>query len=147
MELSASFVAVPAFMDYPTAITPLAKCKPGDESIVERFEFFAGNNELANAYTELNDPEDQMTRLQEQMRQKQAEKNEEVDVIDKDFVEAMEKTCPLALAQTLIARSAAAHLRLANPTIKTAADIDIFRADMPNSVMLSSSLFVAVAEE
>jgi len=85
----------PAFvMDYPTAITPLAKCKPGDESIVERFEFFAGNNELANAYTELNDPEDQMTRLQEQMRQKQAEKNEEVDVIDKDFVEAMEMGMP-----------------------------------------------------
>jgi len=49
----------------------------------------------------------------------------------------MEKTCPLALAQTLIARSAAAHLRLANPTIKTAADIDIFRADMIRTALSS----------
>lgn len=85
----------PAFvMDHPTAITPLAKCKPGDEAIVERFEFYCGMEEISNAYTELNDPEDQMGRLTEQMRQKMAEKNEEVDVIDKDFVEAMEAGMP-----------------------------------------------------
>jgi len=85
----------PAFvMDHPTAITPLAKCKPGDEAIVERFEFYCGMEEISNAYTELNDPEDQMGRLTEQMRQKMAEKNQEVDVIDKDFVEAMESGMP-----------------------------------------------------
>jgi lysyl-tRNA synthetase class 2 len=85
----------PAFvLDHPTAITPLAKCKPGDESLVERFEFFAGTDELANAYTELNDPQDQLGRLREQARQKQAEKNDEVDVIDMDFVEAMECGMP-----------------------------------------------------
>jgi len=85
----------PAFvMDHPTAITPLAKCKPGDEAIVERFEFYCGMEEISNAYTELNDPEDQMGRLTEQMRQKLAEKNQEVDVIDKDFVEAMESGMP-----------------------------------------------------
>lgn len=81
-------------MDYPTAITPLAKCKPGDESLVERFEFFAGTEEIANAYTELNDPGDQMGRLTEQMRQRQAEKNEDTDVLDRDFVEAMETGMP-----------------------------------------------------
>ena len=81
-------------MDYPTAITPLAKLKQGDPCITERFEFFAAGMEMANAYTELNDPEDQLERLQEQMRQKQAEHNEEVDVIDKDFVEAMESGMP-----------------------------------------------------
>jgi lysyl-tRNA synthetase, class II len=85
----------PAFvMDHPTAITPLAKCKPGDTSLVERFEFFAGTEEVANAYTELNDPEDQMERLTEQMRQKQSENNKDVDVIDKDFVHAMESGMP-----------------------------------------------------
>ncbi len=81
-------------MDYPTAITPLAKCKPGDESLVERFEFFAGYEEVANAYTELNDPEDQKGRLLEQLRQRDEEKNSETDVLDKDFIEAMEYGMP-----------------------------------------------------
>ena len=81
-------------MDYPTAITPLAKCKAGDESIVERFEFFAGKEEIANAYTELNDPEDQKSRLLEQLRQKEEENNGEADILDKDFIEAMEYGMP-----------------------------------------------------
>ncbi len=81
-------------MDYPTAITPLAKCKEGDESIVERFEFFAGGSELANAYTELNDPEDQKERLLEQMRQRDEEKNQEADILDEDFIAAMEYGMP-----------------------------------------------------
>ena len=81
-------------MDYPTAVTPLAKCKAGDESLVERFEFFAGREEIANAYTELNDPEDQKSRLQEQLRQRDEENNGEADVLDKDFIEAMEYGMP-----------------------------------------------------
>lgn len=81
-------------MDYPTAITPLAKCREGDESLVERFEFFAGYEEVANAYTELNDPEDQKGRLLEQLRQRDEEKNSETDILDKDFIEAMEYGMP-----------------------------------------------------
>ena len=81
-------------MDYPTAITPLAKCKAGDEAIVERFEFFAGKEEIANAYSELNDPEDQKSRLVEQLRQREEENNGEADVLDKDFIEAMEYGMP-----------------------------------------------------
>ena len=81
-------------MDYPTAITPLAKCKAGDESLVERFEFFAGTEEIANAYTELNDPEDQKSRLVEQLRQQQEENNGEADILDKDFIGAMEYGMP-----------------------------------------------------
>jgi lysyl-tRNA synthetase class 2 len=81
-------------MDYPTAITPLAKTKEGDESIVERFEFYAGSQELANAYTELNDPEDQRSRLLEQLRQRDEENNGEADILDKDFIEAMEYGMP-----------------------------------------------------
>ena len=94
-ELIVNKLERPAFiMDYPTAITPLAKCKTGDESIVERFEFFIAGSELANAYSELNDPADQKGRLEEQMRQKLEEKNGEVDILDKDFVEAMEYGMP-----------------------------------------------------
>ena len=85
----------PAFiLDHPTAITPLAKCKPGDESLVERFEFFCGTEELANAYTELNDPLDQRERLQEQLRQRKDEHNAEADILDEDFVQAMEAGMP-----------------------------------------------------
>lgn len=85
----------PTFVfDHPTAITPLAKCKAGDESLVERFEFFAGTEEIANAYTELNDPEDQKSRLVEQLRQQQEENNGEADILDKDFIEAMEYGMP-----------------------------------------------------
>ncbi len=85
----------PTFVfDHPTAITPLAKCKPGDECLVERFEFFAGTEEIANAYSELNDPEDQKSRLVEQLRQQQEENNGEADILDKDFIEAMEYGMP-----------------------------------------------------
>jgi len=88
-------VKQPTFvMDYPTAITPLAKTREGDESIVERFEFFAGGEEIANAYTELNDPEDQKSRLMEQLKQRDEENNGEADVLDKDFIEAMEYGMP-----------------------------------------------------
>jgi len=84
----------PAFvLDHPTAITPLAKCKPGDESLVERFEFFIGGEELANAYTELNDPLDQRERFEEQARQRTSG-DEETDVLDEDFVQAMEAGMP-----------------------------------------------------
>ncbi|MBI4350767.1 MAG: lysine--tRNA ligase [Elusimicrobia bacterium] len=81
-------------LDYPTAVTPLAKCKAGDESLVERFEFFAGTEEIANAYSELNDPEDQKSRLVEQLRQQEEENNGEADILDKDFIEAMEYGMP-----------------------------------------------------
>ncbi|MDE2293296.1 MAG: lysine--tRNA ligase, partial [Elusimicrobia bacterium] len=75
------------------AITPLAKCKPGDESLVERFEFFFAGMEFANAYTELNDPLDQRGRFEEQARQK-AGGHGEAELVDEDFVSAMEHGMP-----------------------------------------------------
>lgn len=84
----------PTFLfDHPAAITPLAKLKPGSRSIVERFECFAAGRELSNAYTELNDPQDQRERLAEQMRQSQAG-DAEADLLDEDFVQAMEAGMP-----------------------------------------------------
>lgn len=80
--------------DHPTAITPLAKLKAGGgESIVERFECYGAGQELANAYSELNDPQDQRDRLTEQARQR-AEGDAEADILDEDFVQAMEAGMP-----------------------------------------------------
>ncbi|MFH2201484.1 MAG: lysine--tRNA ligase [Elusimicrobiota bacterium] len=89
----------PTFLfDHPTAITPLAKCKERtgggvDESLVERFELFISGMEVANAYTELNDPEDQRARFAEQAKQK-AGGHDEAELLDEDFVEAMEHGMP-----------------------------------------------------
>jgi lysyl-tRNA synthetase class 2 len=51
--------------DYPVELSPLARRKEGEEGIVERFEYFAGGMELGNAYTELNDPDEQAARFAE----------------------------------------------------------------------------------
>jgi len=54
----------PTFLiDYPLSLSPLARKKPGQERVVERFEVFAGGMEFANAFTELNDPLDQRERF------------------------------------------------------------------------------------
>ncbi len=78
----------PAFiMDYPREISPLTKSTPGDPEIVERFELFIGGIEVANAYTELNDPVEQRRRLEEQAAAVGG-------VVDEDFVLAMEHGMP-----------------------------------------------------
>ena len=79
--------------DHPTAITPLARLKGASESLVERFECFGGGQELANAYTELNDPQDQRERFAEQTKQK-SEGHEEAEILDEDFVSTMECGMP-----------------------------------------------------
>jgi lysyl-tRNA synthetase class 2 len=82
-------------LDHPTAITPLAKLKPdANGGLVERFEAFAVGQEFSNAYSELNDPEDQRDRLKEQARQRKEEGDDEADILDEDFVQAMEAGMP-----------------------------------------------------
>jgi len=81
--------------DHPTAITPLAKLhKDYGGGIVERFEAFGVGQEFSNAYSELNDPDDQRDRLVEQARQRKEEGDEEADILDEDFVESMEAGMP-----------------------------------------------------
>jgi len=77
-------------LDYPEEISPFAKKKPDTlgARIVERFEAFAANMELGNAFTELNDPLDQYARFMEQAAQRQAG-DKEAHQVDLDFVEAM----------------------------------------------------------
>jgi lysyl-tRNA synthetase class 2 len=83
----------PVFViDYPIEISPLAKRKPGVEGIVERFEAFAGGFELANAYTELNDPLDQRQRFEDQLRLRA--RDDETELMDEDFLLAIEHGMP-----------------------------------------------------
>ncbi len=74
--------------DYPVALSPLAKRKPEDPRLVERFQLFVGGLELANAYTELNDPLDQLLRFLEQARDR-ARGDEEAMPIDEDYINAL----------------------------------------------------------
>jgi lysyl-tRNA synthetase class 2 len=74
-------------MDFPRDISPFAKSLPGDPDTVERFELFVGGLEVANAFTELNDPEEQRRRLVAQATQ-------DGGMVDDDFVLAMEHGMP-----------------------------------------------------
>ncbi len=79
----------PTFLiDYPVALSPLAKRKPEDPSHVERFQLYIGGGEVANAFTELNDPLDQLARFHEQQHDRDAG-DEEAMPIDTDFVNAL----------------------------------------------------------
>ncbi len=81
-------------LDYPVEISPLAKGKPGDPRLVERFECFIGGMEVANAFTELNDPVEQRKRFEEQERMRAVMGDEEVERLDEDFLTAMEYGMP-----------------------------------------------------
>ena len=84
----------PTFIiDYPLELSPLSKKKEDDPSLVERFELFVGRKELANAYTELNDPIDQKQRFEEQVLQKEAG-DDEAHAMDSDFIRALEYGLP-----------------------------------------------------
>ncbi len=81
-------------MDYPIELSPLAKRKPGSERLVERFEAFAGGMEIANAFTELNDPIEQRERFQEQELIRAELGDEEAERVDEDFLLALEHGMP-----------------------------------------------------
>ena len=85
----------PTFViDYPKSISPLAKLKrDGSKDIVERFELFIGGSEFANSFSELNDPLDQRSRLEEQSKLKD-QGDEEAQPIDEEFIKAMEIGMP-----------------------------------------------------
>ena len=84
----------PTFIEeFPTEISPLSRQRPGDPEWVDRFELYAGGMEIANGFSELNDPEEQAARFR-----RQAEEREGGDLeaapYDEDYVEALEYGMP-----------------------------------------------------
>ncbi len=93
-EFAEEHLIQPTFvMDHPVEISPLTKKKPDNPDYVERFEFFMNGWEMANAYSELNDPIDQRERFKAQEEQL-AQGNEEANTTDEDFMNALEIGMP-----------------------------------------------------
>jgi lysyl-tRNA synthetase class 2 len=74
--------------DFPVAVSPLSKNKPGEPDWVERFEFYIGGFELGNAFSELNDPEEQRKRFEQQLSERERG-DAEAHVMDEDYVRAL----------------------------------------------------------
>ncbi len=84
----------PTFLvDYPLALSPLAKPHRDDPRLTERFEFFVLGREMANAFSELNDPDDQRQRFEDQVRQRTAG-DDEAQQFDADYIRALEYGMP-----------------------------------------------------
>jgi lysyl-tRNA synthetase class 2 len=89
----------PTFVvDFPIELSPLAKRKRDNPALVDRFELFVGQRELANAYSELNDPIDQLARFREQA-QLTARGDDEAHWLDEDYVRALEFGMPPAAGE------------------------------------------------
>jgi len=86
----------PTFVyDFPTEVSPLSKQKPDDPETVERFELYAGGFEVANAFSELNDPVEQRRRFEDQLKER-AGGDEEAHAMDEDYIRALEFGMPPA---------------------------------------------------
>jgi lysyl-tRNA synthetase class 2 len=98
-ELVEPILVQPTFVtDFPIELSPLAKKKRDNPLLVDRFELFIGRRELANAYSELNDPIDQLARFREQAAL-QARGDDEAHWLDEDYVRALEYGMPPAAGE------------------------------------------------
>ena len=88
--------SVPVFViDHPLEVSPLARKKDTDQTLVDRFELFVEGRELCNAFSELNDPDDQAARFRDQVERKSRGQDETMDY-DEDYVRALEHGMPPA---------------------------------------------------
>ena len=131
-EFCEEHMVQPTFvMDHPIEISPLTKKKPEDPNYVERFEFFMNGWEMANAYSELNDPIDQRERFKAQ-EAALAAGDEEANTTDEDFMNALEIGMPptggigygIDRMVMLLTDSAAIRDVLLFPTMKTLNDVN-----------------------
>ncbi|HQN41853.1 MAG TPA: lysine--tRNA ligase, partial [Pseudomonadales bacterium] len=79
--------------EYPTEVSPLARRSDANPSVSDRFEFFVGGREIANGFSELNDPEDQAERFRSQVADKERG-DEEAMFYDEDYITALEYGLP-----------------------------------------------------
>jgi lysyl-tRNA synthetase class 2 len=93
-ELLEESLIQPVFVyDFPTEVSPLSKQKPDDPDTVERFELYIGGFEVANAFSELNDPAEQRRRFEAQLKDRQRG-NQEAHAMDEDYIRALEYGMP-----------------------------------------------------
>ncbi len=93
-EVVESHLIQPAFVvSYPVEISPLARRNDTDPRFVDRFELYIAGREIANAFSELNDPEDQLQRFLEQRREREAG-DDEAHALDEDYIRALEYGMP-----------------------------------------------------
>jgi lysyl-tRNA synthetase class 2 len=79
--------------DFPVEVSPLSKNNPEEPEFVERFEIYAGGMEIANAFSELNDPQEQRRRFEQQLEERM-KGDAEAHVMDEDYVRALEYGLP-----------------------------------------------------
>jgi lysyl-tRNA synthetase class 2 len=92
-EVEPTLIRPTFIVDYPVELSPFAKRHRTDEGLVERWEAFVGGIEISNAFTELNDPDEQRRRFEEQAKE-QARGDEETQPYDEVFVESLEQGMP-----------------------------------------------------
>ena len=92
-EIEGTLVQPTFIYDYPVEVSPLSKNKSSDPAFVERFEIYAAGMEIGNAYTELNDPQEQRRRFELQVRDREAG-DEEAHQMDEDYLRAMSYGMP-----------------------------------------------------
>ena len=91
--VEASLVQPTFVYDFPTEVSPLSKQRPDDPDTVERFELYIANMEVANAFSELNDPLEQRRRFEQQLEER-AKGDQEAHAMDEDYVRALEYGMP-----------------------------------------------------
>jgi lysyl-tRNA synthetase class 2 len=111
-----SLISPTFVIEYPAALSPLAKREPGRPQMVERFEGFMGGMEICNAFSELNDPDDQRQRFLEQAEASRAG-DADAQPLDEDFLRALEHGMPptgglgLGIGRLAMMLTGASHLR------------------------------------